>query len=105
MILEKGRNMNPDFRDYKILTAKDAVPLTPIVIETDDKNGPYGAKGIGEPGCVPTAPAIAYAIYDAVGVRITDLPITPERVLAAIKKKQGVDSCGIDPLTDKEQPC
>lgn len=105
VILEKGRNMNPDFRDYKILTAKDAIPLTPVVIETIDPDGPYGAKGIGEPGCVPTAPAIANAIYDAIGVRITDLPITPERVLAEIKKKKGADSCGIDPLTEKEQPC
>ncbi len=105
VILEKGRNMNPDFRDYKILTAKDAIPLTPVVIETIDPDGPYGAKGIGEPGCVPTAPAIANAIYDAIGVRILDLPITPERVLAEIKKKKGVDSCGIDPLTEKEQPC
>jgi len=105
VILDKGRNMNPDFRDYKILTAKDAIPLTPVVIETIDSDGPYGAKGIGEPGCVPTAPAIANAIYDAIGVRITDLPITPERVLAEIKKRNGADACGIDPLTEKEQPC
>ncbi len=105
VIMNKGRNMNPDFRDYKILTAKDAIPLKPVVIETVDETGPYGAKGIGEPGCVPTAPAIANAIYDAIGVRITDLPITPERVLAAIKKKKGILSCGIDPLTEKEQPC
>ncbi len=105
VILEKGRNMNPDFRDYKILTAKDAVPLETVVIETEDKDGPYGAKGIGEPGCVPTAPAIANAIYDAIGVRITDLPITPERVLAAIKKQKGADSCGIDPLTEKKDTC
>jgi len=105
VISEKGRNMNPDFRDYKVLTAKDAIPLKPVVIETIDKDGPYGAKGIGEPGCVPTAPAIANAIYDAIGIRIKDLPITPERVLAAIQKKKGVDYCGIDPLTEKEQAC
>lgn len=105
VILEKGRNMNPDFRDYKIPTAKDAISLKPVVIETIDEAGPYGAKGIGEPGCVPTAPAIANAIYDAIGVRIKDLPITPERVLAAIKRKRGVESCGIDPLTEKEQSC
>jgi xanthine dehydrogenase molybdenum-binding subunit len=105
VILEKGRNMNPDFRDYKILTAKDAIPLQPVVIETLDEDGPYGAKGIGEPGCVPTAPAIANAIYDAVGVRIHDLPITPESVLAAIRKKKGIDSCGIDPLTENELDC
>lgn len=104
VVLQKGRMMNPDFRDYKILTAKDAFPLTPVVVETIDEDGPFGAKGIGEPGCVPTAPAIANAIYDAIGVRITDLPITPERILAALKKKKG-EACGIDPLTDKVQPC
>lgn len=104
VVLQKGRMMNPDFRDYKILTAKDAFPLTPVVVETIDEDGPFGAKGIGEPGCVPTAPAIANAIYDAIGVRITDLPITPERILAALKKKKG-ESCGIDPLTEKVQPC
>ncbi len=87
VILEKGEIMNPNFRDYKILTAKDAVPIEAPVLETHDHDGPFGAKGIGEPGCVPTAPAIANAVYDAVGVRIKDLPITPEKVLAALKDK------------------
>jgi len=103
--LEKGEIMNPNFRDYKILTAKDTVPIGAPILETTDPNGPYGAKGIGEPGCVPTAPAIANAIYNAVGVRIKDLPITPERVLAALKRKEGIDSCGIDPLTEKAYDC
>jgi xanthine dehydrogenase molybdenum-binding subunit len=94
VILEKGENMNPNFRDYKILTAKDVCPIEAPVLETYDEDGPFGAKGIGEPGCVPTAPAIANAIYDAVGVRIKDLPITPERVLAAIREKKGLDLCG-----------
>ena len=58
-----------------------------VIVETDEKDGPFGAKGIGEPGLVPTAPAIANAIYDAVGVRIRDLPITPEKILAALKAK------------------
>ncbi len=83
----------------------DAIHSKAVVIETIDDQGPFGAKGIGEPGCVPTAPAIANAIYDAIGVRIKDLPITPEKVLAAIKKKNGTVSCGIDPFTQKEQPC
>jgi xanthine dehydrogenase molybdenum-binding subunit len=83
-----GRVMNPNFRDYKMLTAKDVIPITPVVIEPVDKDGPYGAKGIGEPGLVPTAPAIANAIYDAIGVRITDLPITPEKILTALNDKQ-----------------
>jgi len=94
VILEKGQNRNPNFRDYKILTAKDVVPIEAPVHETYDKDGPYGAKGIGEPGCVPTAPAVANAVYDAIGVRIKDLPITPEKVLAAIREKKGLDPCG-----------
>lgn len=94
VILENGKNMNANFRDYKILTAKDAIHVKSSVIETIDEHGPFGAKGIGEPGCVPTAPAIANAIYNAVGVRITDLPITPERVLSALKAKKGLDPCG-----------
>lgn len=85
LILEKGEVKNPNFLDYKILTARDIVPIESVVIEPLENYGPYGAKGIGEPGCVPTAPAIANAIYDAVGVRIKDLPITHEKILAALK--------------------
>jgi len=87
VVHKNGENMNANFRDYKIFTAKDAVTIKAPILETADKDGPFGAKGIGEPGCVPTAPAIANAIYDAVGVRIKDLPITPEKVLAALKEK------------------
>ncbi|OGP70040.1 MAG: 4-hydroxybenzoyl-CoA reductase [Deltaproteobacteria bacterium RBG_13_47_9] len=87
LILKNGKVMNPNFLDYKMLTAKDVPNIVPVVIETNDPSGPFGAKGIGEPGLVPTAPAIANAIYDAVGVRIKDLPITPEKVLAALKEK------------------
>ena len=105
VISEKGENMNPNFRDYKILTAKDVVPIVAPVLETYDEDGPFGAKGIGEPGCVPTAPAVANAIYDAVGVRIKDLPITPERILAAIRAKQGLDVCGQEPGEDDAGEC
>jgi xanthine dehydrogenase molybdenum-binding subunit len=89
--LDQGRVANGSFTDYKLLTAKDPVPVTPIIVETHDPAGPYGAKGIGEPGCVPSAPAIANAIYDAVGVRLTELPMTPERVLKALKDKEARD--------------
>jgi CO/xanthine dehydrogenase Mo-binding subunit len=88
LILKDGKVMNPNFLDYKMLTAKDVPKIETIVIETEDPNGPFGAKGIGEPGLVPTAPAIANAIYDAVGVRIRELPITPEKVLAALKQRK-----------------
>jgi xanthine dehydrogenase molybdenum-binding subunit len=88
LIVERGEIMNPNFRDYKILTAKDVIPVKPIIVETDEKDGPFGAKGIGEPGCVPSAPAIANAIYDAIGVRIKDLPITPEKIIKALREKE-----------------
>lgn len=87
MIYEKGKLLNPNFRDYKILTARDALPVEPVLVETDDPAGPFGAKGIGEPGLVPTAPAIANAIFNAVGVRINKLPIKPEDVLEALAAK------------------
>jgi len=71
------------------LTTSDIdFPIHVECIETDDQHGPFGAKGIGEPGLVPTAPAIANAVYDAIGIRIRDLPITPEKVLAALKEKK-----------------
>ncbi len=93
MIFERGRLRNANFRDYKILTARDAVPVETVIVETDDPAGPFGAKGIGEPGLVPTAPAIANAIYDAVGVRINTLPMKPEVVLRAVLDREG----GTDP--------
>ena len=89
MVLEKGVLKNGNFLDYKMPTARDVPPVQAVIVETDEQAGPFGAKGIGEPGLVPTAPAIANAIYDAVGVRIRDLPITPEKVLKALKEKEG----------------
>lgn len=88
MVFVEGDMKNPNFLDYKILTAKDVPPMESVLIEPWEEQGPFGAKGIGEPGCVPSAPAIANAIYDAVGVRITDLPITPEKILKALKEKE-----------------
>jgi xanthine dehydrogenase molybdenum-binding subunit len=85
---DKGKIQNPDFRDYKIpRTHEMDFPIALEFIETDDSFGPFGAKGVAEPGLVPTAPAIANAIYNAIGVRIRDLPITPEKVLEALKKR------------------
>jgi xanthine dehydrogenase molybdenum-binding subunit len=88
MIYEKGYLKNGNFLDYKVPTVKDVPPVQAVIVETDEQDGPFGAKGIGEPGLVPTAPAIANAIYDAVGVRIKDLPITPEKILKALKEKE-----------------
>ncbi len=89
MIFDEGKLLNPNFRDYKMLTALDSVDVEPILVEDPAAAGPYGAKGIGEPGLVPTAPAIANAIYDAVGIRLRKLPMKPEMVLAAIMEAEG----------------
>ncbi len=88
MKFERGDLKNPNFLDYKILTAKDVPPIEVVLLEPYEPKGPFGAKGIGEPGCVPTAPAIANAIYDAVGIRVKQLPITPEKVLKELLKQK-----------------
>jgi CO/xanthine dehydrogenase Mo-binding subunit len=88
--LEDGRIANGEFSDYTMPCA-DALPLLQSgIVESNDPNGPFGAKGASETAILPGAPAIANAVYHAVGVRIRDLPITPEKVLAALKEKQGV---------------
>jgi 4-hydroxybenzoyl-CoA reductase alpha subunit len=88
LVLEKGKMLNPNFADYALPTALDMPPIDPIIVETIDPEGPFGAKGVAEPANNPTAPAIANAVYDAVGVRIKDLPITAEKVLKALKEKE-----------------
>jgi carbon-monoxide dehydrogenase large subunit len=85
--IEGGKTLNPNFVDYKMPTSLDMPEMVPILVETIHESGPYGAKGLGEPALAPTAPAIANAIYDAVGVRIKELPITPDKVLKALKEK------------------
>jgi len=89
LIVKEGQVMNPDFRLYRLFTAADMPHIESYLIETDDPEGPFGAKGVGEMGGTPTAAAVANAIYDAVGIRLTELPMTPERVLAALDKKYG----------------
>ncbi len=87
LVLRKGTPVNRNFRDYRIPTAMDAPEVTSIFVEAAHKDGPFGAKGVGEPALAPTAPAIGNAIYNAIGVRIKDLPITPEKILKALKEK------------------
>lgn len=86
----QGRVLNPSFSKYRIPRSVGVPPIESIFISTLDPQGPFGAKGMGEASLLPTAAAIANAIYDAVGVRITDLPITPEKVLKALKTASGV---------------
>jgi len=85
---DRGRILNDSFSDYKLATMEDLPEIVSILIEADPgKEALAVAKGIGEPAAAATAPAIANAIYNAVGVRIKDLPITPDKVLAALQQK------------------
>lgn len=88
LTVKEGRVITETPFDYRLQTAMDAPPIETIIIETDDPAGPFGAKGVGEMGTNPTAAAVANAVYDAVGVRINSLPITPEKVLRALEEKE-----------------
>ncbi len=87
MIFQDGKLRNPHLLDYKIPSALDVPPIKTIIVEEPASKSPYGAKGVGEPPIVATGAAIANAIYQAVGVRVTSLPVTPEKVLHALKNK------------------
>jgi putative selenate reductase molybdopterin-binding subunit len=84
LVCEEGQTLNPSFATYKIPTATEMPPIRSIWVETNDPRGPYGAKGLGEMGLVPTAPALANAVYNATGARVNRIPLSPERVLVAV---------------------
>ncbi len=83
-----GRPLNPNLADYKILTAMDMPEVETILVEASCQTGPFGAKSVGESGLVGTAAAIANAVFDATGIRFKELPITPEKVLAALRARE-----------------
>ena len=87
LLTEEGQVQTLSMGDVKTPTIQDIPELATVLVESPGGNGPYGAKTIGEQPLPPVAPAIANAVYDAVGVRIQDLPITAEKVLAALKSK------------------
>jgi CO/xanthine dehydrogenase Mo-binding subunit len=87
--LAQGRTTTPSFAKYILPTSLDVPHVTSVIVEDHDPIGPLGVKGIGEPAMVPTIPAVMNAIYDAIGIRVTSLPATPERILEALAKKRG----------------
>ena len=84
---QDGRISSLSLGDYKIPTIQDIPELETVLVESKSGPAPYDSKGIGESSNVPVAGAIANAVHDAIGVRITDLPITAEKVLNALKAK------------------
>lgn len=88
MIWEQGRLINGSYLFYGISRASDLPEVEDLVIEAPDPQGPFGAKGVGESGLVPTAAAVANAVADAIGSRIFSLPITPDKILAAMTESQ-----------------
>jgi CO/xanthine dehydrogenase Mo-binding subunit len=87
LVVEEGHIQNDDLRQYRLPRSLSMPEVIPILVEAHSADGPFGAKGVGEITSIPTAPAITNAIHAAVGVRITQLPATPERVLGKEAKR------------------
>jgi CO/xanthine dehydrogenase Mo-binding subunit len=90
--IDEGKPVNPNFSDYRIPSMRDMPPLQHAFAESYEPTGPFGAKGLGELNMDPTAAVISNAIFDAVGVRIRTLPITPEKILRALQEKRAGES-------------
>ncbi len=84
----RGRIMNASLGEYRIPTALDMPNVKSIIVESNEPNGPYGAKEVGEGAIMPTIPAILNAVYDATGIRVNELPVSSERLFMALKGKK-----------------
>src|SRR5580692_10702812 len=105
MIWKDGMLMNPGLLEYRSPSSVESPEIEPIIVESIDPEGPFGAKECSEGSLAATIPAIANAIYDAVGVRLHESPFTPERVLAALRAKKNAKYInlteGVDPTSPK----
>jgi CO/xanthine dehydrogenase Mo-binding subunit len=90
LVIEEGRVLNPQFMEYALVSPRDMPEIVIQLVETLDEAGPFGAKGLGESGVIPIAAAVANAVNNAVGARITELPLTPERVHRALAERREV---------------
>lgn len=90
LIHEGGRPVNPTMLNYPLPRAADVCDIRPVLVEGGEEAGPYGAKSVGELPIYPVAAAVANAVYDAAGIRLRDLPFTPDKVLAAIAERDGI---------------
>lgn len=88
IITDKGTILNPSLSNYLIPTIADVPEIISLITEDEEDTGPFGAKGVGEPPLIPTAPAILNAVSNALGIRFTELPLTPEKILSALEEKE-----------------
>jgi len=96
----RGNILNPNLLDYRTLSPMQMPEVEVILVESNDPEGPFGAKESGEGPLLPILPAVANAVYDAVGVRMTSLPMTPDRVLAEMERGRSRPA----PATGKPTP-
>jgi 4-hydroxybenzoyl-CoA reductase subunit alpha len=106
MLWKDGMLMNPGLLEYRSPSSIESPEVEPIIVESIDPEGPFGAKECSEGSLAATIPAIANAIYDAVGVRLRESPFTPERVLAALRAKKKIKALnlteGVDPTLPRK---
>jgi CO/xanthine dehydrogenase Mo-binding subunit len=100
MLYREGRLITPSFSEYLMPTSMDMPAVQTILLESRSGLGPFGAKGIGEPAMTPVAPAIANAVADAIGTRVFEMPITPERIVRALGQAAQKVRCHLDPGRD-----
>ncbi len=104
MVWKDGLIMNPGLLEYRSPSSAESPEIEAIIVESIDPEGPFGAKEAGEGSLAATIPAIANAIYDAVGIRLREAPFTPERVLAALRAKNGAKKVGMSGGVDPTKP-
>ncbi|MEO5937050.1 MAG: molybdopterin cofactor-binding domain-containing protein [Terriglobales bacterium] len=103
-VWKDGLLMNPSMLEYKSPSAVESPEIETFIVESIDPEGPFGAKEASEGSLAATIPAIANAIYDAVGIRLRECPFTPERVLSAIRAKKGMKKIEMTNKVDPENP-
>ncbi len=86
-VIKEGLTLNADMTNYLVPSIKDVPEFESILVENEDSDGPFGSKGVGEPTLIAASPAVANAVFDAIGVRIKSLPLTPEKILDALEEK------------------
>lgn len=104
MVWKDGMLMNPGLLEYRSPSSVESPEIEPIIVESIDPEGPFGAKECSEGSLAATIPAIANAIYDAVGIRLHESPFTPERVLAALRAKKNARALNLTEGVDPTQP-